>query len=125
MSDASVEIRQGDIFWINLAEPAGSEPGNPRPFVIIQNNLLNRSRIRTVIVCGLTSNLRRAMAPGNVLLDIGECRLPRQSVVNVSQILTVDRTDLGVKIGTLSPRRVREILDGIRFILEPRETESE
>ncbi len=116
-------IDQGDVFWIDLEEPSGSEPGYRRPFVIIQNNLFNRSRINTVVVCALTSNLKRAQAPGNVLLEVGEANLPKQSVVNISQIFTVDKRDLDEKIGTLSRRRVRQILDGIRLLTEPREVD--
>jgi len=114
-------INQGDIFWIDLGEPSRSEPGFRRPYVVIQNNVFNRSRIRTVVVCALTSNLKRAAAPGNVLLERGEANLPKQSVVNVSQIFTVDKSDLGEKVGTLSSQRVQEILDGIRLLTEPRE----
>jgi mRNA interferase MazF len=116
-------INQGDIFWIELDEPSGSEPGYLHPHVIIQNNLFNRSRINTVVVCVLTSNLRRANSPGNVLLEAGEADLPEQSVVNVSQILTIDKSQLGEKIGTLWAERVRQILDGIRLVVEPREAE--
>jgi mRNA interferase MazF len=114
-------VNQGDIYWVNLDDPAGSEPGYVRPLVVIQNNAFNRSRIHTVVVCALTSNLKRADAPGNVLLDPGEAGLPKQSVVNVSQIFTVDRASLGDRIGTLSARRVRQILDGIGLVLAPRE----
>jgi mRNA interferase MazF len=88
-----------------------------------QNNVFNRSRINTVVVCALTSNLKRAQAPGNVLLENGEANLPRQSVVNVSQIFTVDKRDLVEKIGTLSRQRVRQILDGIRLLTEPRDVD--
>ena len=116
-------INQGDIFWIELDEPSGSEPGYLHPHVIIQNNLFNRSRINTVVVCVLTSNIRRANSPGNVLLEAGEADLPEQSVVNVSQILTINKSQLGEKIGTLSAERVRQILDGIRLVVEPREAE--
>ena len=116
-------INQGDIFWIELDEPSGSEPGYLHPHVIIQNNLFNRSRINTVVVCVLTSNLRRANSPGNVLLEAGEADLPEQSVVNVSQILTIDKSQLGEKIGTLSAERFLQILDGIRLVVEPREAE--
>jgi len=114
-------ISQGDVFWIDVGEPSRSEPGYRHPHVVIQNNVVNRSRINTVVVCVLTSNLRRAEAPGNVLLETGEANLPKQSVVNVSQIFTVDKRDLDEKIGTLSRRRVRQILDGIHLIIEPRE----
>ncbi|MEG4121527.1 type II toxin-antitoxin system PemK/MazF family toxin [Microcoleus sp. N9_B4] len=116
-------INQGDIFWIELDEPSGSEPGYLHPHVIIQNNLFNCSRINTVVVCVLTSNLRRANSPGNVLLEAGEADLPEQSVVNVSQILTINKSQLGEKIGTLSAERVRQIIDGIRLVVEPREAE--
>jgi mRNA interferase MazF len=116
-------INQGDIFWIDLDEPSGSEPGYRHPHVVVQNNVFNRSRISTVVICALTSNLKRAAAPGNVLLEPKEANLPKQSVVNVSQIFTVDKSQLGEKIGTLSSRRVHEILDGIGLLLEPRELE--
>jgi mRNA interferase MazF len=115
-----VVIRQGDIYWVALEEPIGSTPGFRHPHVVVQNDVFNSSRIHTVVVCALTSNLRRAEAPGNVLLQPGEANLPKQSVVNVSQIFTVDKQQLGDKIGSLSPARVREILEGIRLVLEPR-----
>lgn len=114
-------IRQGDVYWVDLGEPSGSEPGYRHPCVVVQNDVFNQSRIRTVVVCALTSNLKRAEAPGNVLLEKGEANLPKQSVVNVSQIFTVDKTQLGDHIGTLSPRRVRQILAGILLVLTPRE----
>jgi mRNA interferase MazF len=116
-------IDQGDIYWIDLGEPPGSEPGRRHPHVVIQNNLFNRSRVDTVVVCALTSNLRRAEAPGNVLLEKGEANLPRQSVVNVSQIHTVDKRDLVEKMGSLSQRRVRQILAGVMLVIEPREVD--
>jgi mRNA interferase MazF len=114
-------INQGDIFWIDLGVPFGSMPGYRRPYIVIQNNALNDSRIRTIVVCALTSNLKRATAMGNVLLAPKEGNLSRRSVVNVSQILTVDKALLEEKIGTLSARRVRSILDGVNLILEPRD----
>lgn len=114
-------ISQGDIFWVDLDDPRGSEPGYRHPHVVIQNNLFNHSRIRTVAVCPLTSNLKRAEAPGNVLLNKNEANLLKQSVVNVSQISTVDKTQLSEHIGTLSSQRVREILNGISLVIEPRE----
>ena len=116
-------INQGDIFWIDLAEPAGSAPGYTHPHVVIQNNLFNRSRINTVLVCALSSNLKRAAAPGNVLLERAEANLPKQSVVVVSQVFTVDKGQLGDLIGTLAKARVRQILDGLRMVTEPREIE--
>ncbi len=116
-------INQGDVFWVDLGEPSGSEPGYRHPHVVVQNNVFNRSRINTVVVCTLTSNLHRAAAPGNVLLPRGEANLPKQSVVNVSQLFTIDKSQLGEKIGMLSPMRVREVLDGIQLVLEPRDVE--
>lgn len=116
-------IRQGDIYWVDLGEPVGSEPGYRHPHVVVQNNVFNASNIRTVVVCAITSNLRRGRAPGNVVLDAGEGGLPRQSVVNVSQIFTVDKQHLDEYIGALSPTRVRQILAGIALVLEPREFE--
>ena len=116
-------INQGEVFWVDLDDPSGSEPGYRYPHVVIQNNLFNRSRINTVVVCALTSNLKRAQAPGNVLLAPREANLPKQSVVNISQLFTVDKKQLSEKIGALSTRRVREILNGLRLLTEPREPE--
>jgi mRNA interferase MazF len=112
-------INQGDVFWVDLGTPAGSAPGYRHPHVVVQNNLFNRSRINTVVVCSLTTNLKRAESPGNVLLKTGEANLPKQCIVNITQIITVDRTDLVEKIGTLSSQRVREILKGIQLLFEP------
>ena len=114
-------INQGDIYWIDLGEPSGSAPGYLHPHIVIQNNIFNLSRINTVIVCALSSNLQRAEAPGNVLLNEGEANLSKQSVVIVSQIFTVDKSDLGEYIGTLSKKRMRQILDGVKLITDPRE----
>ncbi len=116
-------INQGDIFWVDLGEPSGSSPGYRHPHVVIQNNVFNKSRINTVVVCVITSNLKRANAPGNVLLKKGEANLPKQSVVNTSQIFTVNKRDLDEKIGTLSSERVGQILAGINLAIEPRDIE--
>ncbi|WP_243369755.1 type II toxin-antitoxin system PemK/MazF family toxin [Geotalea sp. SG265] len=114
-------INQGDIYWVELDEPEGSEPGYRHPHVIVQNNLFNRSNIKTVLVCPLTTNLKRANAPGNVRLDKKESNLPKESVVNVSQVFTIDKSQLEDFIGTLSPKRMTEILNGIKLVLDPRE----
>jgi mRNA interferase MazF len=114
-------IRQGDIYWIDLDGPKGSEPGYRHPHVVVQNNVFNGSRIGTVVVCALTSNVKRADAPGNFLLKKGEANLKKDSVVNISQLVTVDKDDLLEKIGALSPARVREIVAGMRLLIEPRE----
>ncbi|MFH1481751.1 MAG: type II toxin-antitoxin system PemK/MazF family toxin [Pseudomonadota bacterium] len=114
-------INQGDIFWVDLNEPSGSEPGYRHPHIVIQNNLFNRSRINTVVVCALTSNLKRAKAPGNVLLNRGEANLSKKSVVNISQIFTVNKSDLSEKIGSLTRERFNQVLEGIKLLTEPRE----
>lgn len=114
-------IGQGDIYWVELDEPEGSAPGYRHPHVVVQNNLFNSSKIKTVIVCPLTSNLKRGKAPGNVSLEKGEANLPKQSVVNVSQVFTVDKSQLEEYIGTLSSKRTAEILRGINLVLHPRE----
>ncbi len=114
-------IRQGDIYWVDLGSASGSGPAFLHPHVVLQNDVVNQSRLATVIVCTLTTNLKRAAAPGNVLLDQGEANLPKRSVVNVSQLFTVDKGDLNEKIGTLSPDRVQEILNGVYLLLEPRD----
>ena len=113
-------IHQGDVYWIELEEPSASEPGYSHPHVVIQNNVFNQSRMHTVVVCALTSNLKRASAPGNVLLNPDEGGLPKQSVVVISQIFTVDKAQLGEFIGSLSRERVSQILNGVQLLLEPR-----
>lgn len=114
-------IRQGDVFWVGLGDPPSSGPGFRHPHVVVQNDLFNRSRIDTVMVCALTSNLRRGQAPGNVLLAPGEANLPQQSVVNVTQLFTVGKDELVERIGALSPERLRQVLDGMELLLEPRD----
>lgn len=109
------------MYWLDLGEPAGSGPGFRHPYVVVQSDLFNISKIRTVVVCELTSNLQRAEAPGNVLLRKGEGGLERASVANVSQLYTVDKSDLAEKIGALSKNRVEEIFAGLRLLLEPRD----
>ena len=116
-------IRQGDIFWLDLGEPSGSEPAYRHPHIVIQNNVFNQSRINTVVVCAVTSNLHRGQAPGNVTLRKGEANLPKPSVANISQLYTVDKRVLTEKIGTLSKQRINEIVSGIRLLIELREIE--
>jgi mRNA interferase MazF len=109
-------FKQGDIFWIEADPSRGSIPGSPHPHVVVQDDVFNRSRISTVIVCALTSNLNRATEPGNVLLEPGEGNLAKQSVVIASQISSVYKTRLGAYIGSLSEERVQQILAGMRFL---------
>ena len=117
-------IRQGDVYWVDLGEPDGSGPGYRHPHVVIQNNVFNESRIATVLVMAITSNLRRAAAPGNVRLRKGEAKLPKASVVNVSQVFTVDKQQLTEKIGALSRARILEVLDGLLTVVEPNDPPS-
>ena len=109
-------INQGDIYWLLLEDPSGPEAGIRHPHVIVQDNALNYSRISTVVVCALTSNVMRANMPGNVLLDVAEANLPRHSVVEISKVSTVDKTQLGEYIGSLTEQRVNQILAGMRFL---------
>jgi mRNA interferase MazF len=106
-----MEIRQGDIFWISPNESNGIASDYTHPHVVIHIDSLN-----ALVVCAMTSNLKRAKEPGNVLLDPGEANLPRQSVVVVSQVSTVDRTQLGQYIGSLEEQRIRQVLSGLRFL---------
>lgn len=107
-------IHQGDVFWVQ-AQVEG-EGAIPHPCVVLQDDILNQSRVETVVMCALTSNLKRASLPGNVLLDAGEANLPRQSVVEVSKVSAVEKSALGEYIGSLSQRRVEQILAGMRFL---------
>jgi len=103
-------ISQGDVFWVELGTLSGSAPGYRHPHVVVQNNAFNRSGIGTVVVCSVTSNLALGAAPGNVTLKKGEAGLSKRSVVNISQIVTVDKTKLVKGIGALSPIRLTEVL---------------
>lgn len=110
-------IAQGDVCWADLAAPVGAEPGFRRPVVVVQGDALNRSRIATVVCVPLTSNLRWADAPGNVLLPARSTRLPKDSVANVSQIVTVDRAVLTERAGRISAKQLGLILAGIDIVL--------
>ena len=110
-------MQRGEIWWATLPSPTASEPGYRRPLLIIQSDGFTRSRISTVIAVVVTSNLRLADAPGNVLLPKKSSGLPKRSVANVSQLITVDKSFLTEKVGTLSPQKVREVEAGIRLAL--------
>ncbi|HEY2232473.1 MAG TPA: type II toxin-antitoxin system PemK/MazF family toxin [Blattabacteriaceae bacterium] len=110
-------MTRGEIWWADLPEPRGSEPGFRRPVLIIQADSFNRSGIRTVIVAVITSNLRLVDAPGNVLLPALVTGLPRDSVVNVSQLLTLDRSFLTELVDKLSGRLLGDVETGLRLIL--------
>jgi mRNA interferase MazF len=111
-------IERGEIWWADLPDPIGSEPGYRRPVLIVQSDFFNQSRIRTVIAVGLTTNARLASSPGNVPIARGQGGLAQDSVVNVSQLLTVDRNALSERIGSLSPRVMDEVDAGLRMVLE-------
>jgi mRNA interferase MazF len=111
----SAPINRGDVFWVGADDSREPDASYSHPHVVVQDDLFNHSRITTVVVCALTSNLQRANEPGNVLLGEGEGNLPKQSVVVVSQICSVDKVRLGERIGSLSDTRVEQILAGLRF----------
>ena len=110
-------MEQREVWWADLEEPTGSEPGYRRPVVIVQGNAFNRSRIGTVVCVPLTSNLKWADAPGNVLLTSGETGLPKDAVANVSLIVALDRAVLTERVAKIAPRRFRLILSGIDTVL--------
>lgn len=116
IDEEQLPINQGDIYWVQLEDTSGSEPRIPHPHVIIQDNVFNHSRIHTVVVCALTSNIKRVNMPGNVLLEAGEANLPKQSVVETSKVSTLDKTQLGEYIGSISERRIKQILAGLSFL---------
>ncbi len=110
-------IGQGEVWWADLPEPSGSEPGFRRPVVVVQGDGLNASRIATVVCVPLTSNLRWAEAPGNVLLRSRTTGLPKDSVANVSQIIALDRAVLIERAGRVSRAQIEEILHGVDVVL--------
>jgi mRNA interferase MazF len=110
-------ISQGDVWWADLPEPVGSGPGLRRPVVVVQGDAINRSKIATAVCVPLTSNLRWAEAPGNVSLPGRFTGLPKDSIANVSQIVTLDRDLLTERVGKLSPAKLGLVLAGIDVIL--------
>jgi len=112
-----VVIERGEIWWAELGEPGGSEPGFRRPVLVVQADAFNRSRLRTVIAVVLTSNLRLVDAPGNVLISAAASGLPKDSVANVSQVITVDRDFLSEPAGRIRGRLLRDVDSGLRLVL--------
>jgi mRNA interferase MazF len=108
---------RGEVWWVNLPDPVGSEPRYRRPVLEVQNDTFTQSRISTIIVVVITSNIQLAEAPGNVLLPHTVSGLPRDSVVNVSQIFTVDKTFLVERMGSLPDYLQEEVHEGLRTIL--------
>ena len=112
------EIRQGDVYWLDFGPSLGSAPAERHPCVVVQSDVFNRSRIATTVVCLITSNMDRAAAPGNVALRKGDARLSRPSVVNVSQVVTVDKIELDQRVGRLPTAALDSVLMGLRLLFE-------
>lgn len=110
-------MKRGQIWWAELSEPVASESGYRQPVIIVQSNGFNRSRINTVIAVTITSNLRLAMAPGNVKLSVDRTGLSRESVANISQIITIDKKFLGEMIGQVDHSTMRQIDEGVKLVL--------
>ncbi|MEH1948283.1 MAG: type II toxin-antitoxin system PemK/MazF family toxin [Nostoc sp.] len=110
-------MQRGEIWWADLPTPVASEPGYRRPVLIVQSDEFNRSRIRTVIAAVLTTNLRLAEAPGNILVTTDETGLPQDSVVNISQVITVDKSFLIEWVGQVSDRVIVLVDEGLRLVL--------
>lgn len=111
-------IRRGEIWWTEVGDPHGSEPGYRHPALVLQRDDVNVSRIETVVVCVLTSNTALGQAPGNTLLPKRSTGLQRDSVVNASQIGTVDKTDLDSRVGKLSAQMMARVDEGLRWLLD-------
>ncbi len=112
------QIRQGEVYWLDLGSATGSVPAERHPCVVVQNDVFNQSAIATSVVCLITSNLSRANAPGNVLLKKGEADLPKAGVVNVSQLLTIDKAELVECIGKLSGAATGAVCDGLHLLFD-------
>ena len=110
-------MKRGEVWWADLPEPAASEPGFRRPVLILQSDDFNRSRINTVVAAAITSNTKLAVAPGNVTLSKRSVNLGRESVVNVSQIVTLDKSFLTERVGRLQGAKLREVEEGVRLVL--------
>ena len=111
-------IKRGEIWWAELPEPIGSGPGYRRPLLIIQSNDFNKSKINTIIAAVITSNIRLSAAPGNILLSTKKTKLPKESVINVSQLITIDKSFLTEKVNTLSNSIMANVDEGVRLVLQ-------
>ena len=110
-------IRKGSVYWIDFSPGKGSEPMGSRPGLVLQNNVLNDSKLNTVIVLAVTSTMKYGELPGNVVLRKGEANLKKRCVVNVTQIRSVDKRSVKEKIGTLSDKRMTEVYEGIKLVM--------
>ncbi len=111
-------IQQGDVYWYDVGDPKGRGLAYRHPHVVVQGNPFNRSKVGTVVICGISSNLKRAETPGNVLLKKGDANLPKESVVIVTQLHTVDRNHLSERIGSLSADQIEQVLRGVKMVLD-------
>ncbi len=111
-------IRKGSIYWVDFSPGKGSEPLERRRELVIQNDILNDSKINTVIVVAITSTLKFGELPGNVVLRKGEANMPKRCVVNTTQIKSVDKSSIKEKIGSLSKKRLTEIYNGLRLVMD-------
>ncbi len=111
-----MRVNQGDLYWVTLRDEATQQARIPHPYVVVQDDLFNHSRLKTVVACALSTNLKRVSLPGNVLLKADEGNLPKVSVVEVAKLETLAKAQLGDYIGTLSAQRVTDILAGIAFL---------
>ena len=112
------EVRQGEVYWIDFGPATGTGPAKRHPCVVVQGDTFNRSLIATTVVCLITSNMARAQAPGNVALKKGEANLPKASVANVSELVTVDKSELEERLGKLSVTTVDAICRGLHYLFE-------
>jgi mRNA interferase MazF len=110
-------IREGSIYWVDFSPGGGSEPIGRRPGLVIQNDILNDSKLNTVIMLAITSTMKFGELPGNLILRKGEANLPKKCVINITQIKSVDKTSIKEKIGTLSKRRMDEVHEGLKLVL--------
>ena len=111
-------MNRGEIWWVALPDPNGSAPGFKRPVLVVQSNEFNKSRINTVLAVAITSDSRLAAAPGNILLSVRNSRLPKESVINVSQVITLDKTFLAEKVHSLAPGLMDQVDEGLRLVLK-------
>jgi len=110
-------IRKGSIYWVDFSPGKGSEPIGRRPGLVIQNDILNDSNLNTVIMLAITSTMKFGELPGNVVLKKGEANVPKKCVINVTQIKSVDKKSIKEKIGTLTKKRVDEVNEGLKLVM--------
>lgn len=111
-------IRQGDLVWVTLPDARGSEPSGRRPALVLQSNAFNQSRINTVVIAAVTSNLRYEEMPGNVRLHKGEAGIPKASVINITQVHSIDRFYIEARIGSLQKEKFEEVKAGLRTFFD-------